>query len=120
MAPEVAMEERYTEKADVYSFGILLWQVVALKEPYGRLHGGKIEYSVCQLGLRPEIDPGWPLAIIKLLENCFARQPAKRPSMDVVCAVLQREACSLSDKKFHDQEWLQASKSALSARYYDD
>mmetsp|Transcript_14376 Transcript_14376/g.26940 ORF Transcript_14376/g.26940 Transcript_14376/m.26940 type:complete len:489 (+) Transcript_14376:270-1736(+) len=119
MAPEVAMEHNYTEKADVYSFGILLWEILSMETPYGKLHGGKIEYSVCHLGLRPKIDPKWPSALRRLLEDCFAGQP-RRPGMEVICTVLRREANELADKKLRDSEWMDSSKTAMSARYYED
>ncbi len=119
MAPEVAMEGHYSEKADVYSFGVLLWQHLSLETPYDRMHGGKIEYAVTHLGLRPKIDPTWPEVLRKLLEDCFAGPP-RRPSMEVICAVLRREANALADKKLRDAEWMDASKTALSARYYAD
>lgn len=120
MAPEVATEQSYSEKADVYSFGILLWQMLALETPYEHLHGGKIEYSVCHLGLRPKLDQSWPPSMLKLLQDCFDRYPSKRPSMEVVCSVLEREANSLADKKLRSQEWMDASKTAQSARYFED
>jgi serine/threonine protein kinase len=119
MAPEVAMEQCYSEKADVYSFGILLWQLLSLEAPYGKLHGGKIEYSVCHLGLRPKLDSSWPIPILKLLEDCFTRDAGIRPSMETICAVLQREANSLVDKKLRDEEWMDAGKTAQSERYFE-
>jgi serine/threonine protein kinase len=119
MAPEVAMEQCYSEKADVYSFGILLWQLLSLETPYGKLHGSKIEYSVCHLGLRPKVDPSWSPPMLKLLEDCFARDALRRPSMEVICTVLEREANSLTDKKLRDEEWMNASKTAQSERYFD-
>lgn len=120
MAPEVAQEQSYSEKADVYSFGIMLWQLLSLETPYGKLHGGKIEYSVCHLNLRPKLDNTWPKPMIKLLEDCWARNPPRRPTMEVVCSALEREASSLTDKKMRDQEWMDASKTALSERYFEN
>ena len=34
MAPEIFNNEPYTLKADVYSFGIVLWEIAARKPPY--------------------------------------------------------------------------------------
>jgi serine/threonine protein kinase len=119
MAPEVAMELCYSEKADVYSFGILLWQLLSLETPYGKLHGGKIEYSVCHLGLRPKLDPSWSPPMLKLLEDCFASSAPRRPSMQTIYTVLQREANSLADRKLRDEEWMDASKTAQSERYFE-
>eukprot|EP00529_Nitzschia_sp_RCC80_P024100 CAMPEP_0113448372 /NCGR_PEP_ID=MMETSP0014_2-20120614/4732_1 /TAXON_ID=2857 /ORGANISM="Nitzschia sp." /LENGTH=456 /DNA_ID=CAMNT_0000339581 /DNA_START=332 /DNA_END=1702 /DNA_ORIENTATION=- /assembly_acc=CAM_ASM_000159 len=123
MAPEVCNSQPYTEKADVYSFGILLWQILALADPYPNMSSGVIEYKVCHLGLRPKIDPTWSNAIRRLLQDCFAGQP-RRPTMDVACSVLRREVNLLSDKKLVDDGILDSSRSAisarLSARYYEE
>ena len=34
MAPEVIVSHKYTEKADVFSFGVLLWELATRKPPY--------------------------------------------------------------------------------------
>jgi serine/threonine protein kinase len=34
MAPEIIKGQMYTEKADVYAFGIILWEILTRKEPY--------------------------------------------------------------------------------------
>jgi serine/threonine protein kinase len=36
MAPEVGMEEPYNELCDVYSFGVLFWEMMTLSKPYGK------------------------------------------------------------------------------------
>jgi serine/threonine protein kinase len=124
MAPEVSRNQPYTEKADVYSFGVLLWQIMSLEEPYGKMTAARIEYSVANVGLRPIIDPSWSNALRRLLQDCFA-DPKRRPSMEVACSVLLREVNSLGDKKLMNEELKDSSRSAMSARdlssrYYDD
>jgi serine/threonine protein kinase len=115
MAPEVALNQPYTEKADVYSFGILLWQILSLEEPYSKMKSGPIEYNVCKLGLRPKIEPSWSNALRRLLQDCFAAQP-RRPSMEVACSVLRREVNSLDGKKLMEEGLIDSTKSAMSAR----
>mmetsp|Transcript_24835 Transcript_24835/g.71233 ORF Transcript_24835/g.71233 Transcript_24835/m.71233 type:complete len:434 (-) Transcript_24835:20-1321(-) len=120
MAPEVALSQPYTEKADVYSYGILLWEIMEMGMPYGKLTEDMIERKVIHLGFRPKIDPQWPPAIRRLLQDCFASSP-RRPSMDVVSDVLKHEIRQLSDKDLLDDEdamdFVDSARSAMSARY---
>jgi serine/threonine protein kinase len=118
MAPEVAQNLFYTESADVYSFAIILWQVCALKAPYGNLSGEAVERKVVHCGYRPPIDQAWPPAIGRLLKDCFASHP-RRPSMETVCSVLKVEINKLSDKPLDDDDLIDSARSAMSARYYN-
>jgi len=36
MAPEVLQSEEYTHKADVYSFGIVMWEIICREPPYSK------------------------------------------------------------------------------------
>jgi serine/threonine protein kinase len=38
MAPEVITSQKYTEKADVFSFGIIMWEIAAREPPYRSKH----------------------------------------------------------------------------------
>jgi hypothetical protein len=55
MAPEVIIGEKYTEKADVYSFGIILWEIMTRMEPYPDKEAMQIVLQVVKDGLRPTI-----------------------------------------------------------------
>jgi len=39
MAPEVISGKLYTEKADVFSFGIILWEIASREPPYKNVNG---------------------------------------------------------------------------------
>ena len=116
MAPEVALKQRYDETADVYSFSVLLWQIIAMKDPYEGLSDQAVERKVLYAGYRPKIDPHWSNALRRLMHDCFASKP-RRPHMEHVCDVLRQERNMLSDKKLVDEEVVDSARSAMSARY---
>lgn len=118
MAPEVSLSQPYTETADVYSFGIILWQICKLELPYKESTDDQVERKVVHCGYRPKIDPQWPNSVRRLLQDCFASNP-RRPQMDVVCDVLRREISELSNKKLVDEDVVDSGRSAVSARYYN-
>jgi serine/threonine protein kinase len=55
MAPEVCFSDPYNQKADVYSFGMLLYQVTSLVTPFDGFSMGKHEREVLRGGFRPDV-----------------------------------------------------------------
>ena len=55
MAPEVALNQPYTEKVDVYSFGILLWQIARDKVPFQGFDKYSFYRDVVSEGERPKL-----------------------------------------------------------------
>jgi serine/threonine protein kinase len=84
MAPEVALSQPYTEKADVYSFGIVLWQMARDRIPFKGLNKEEFMQTVVHDGDRPKLDSSWPSSFSSLLCACWNRDPLKRPSFDMV------------------------------------
>lgn len=80
MAPEVMQFREFNEKADVYSFGIVLWEFLTRKEPFSHhTNYSKFRKAVCEKGERPEIPPCEP-SLRFLIQRCWHPDPEMRPS----------------------------------------
>jgi len=82
MAPEMLLQKEITEKVDIYSFGIVLWELYTQERPYNGLFENLEELidAVTIDGERPEIPPQTPEALKQLITSCWDTDPAARPS----------------------------------------
>eukprot|EP01112_Ceratiomyxa_fruticulosa_P014571 TRINITY_DN4189_c0_g3_i1.p1 TRINITY_DN4189_c0_g3~~TRINITY_DN4189_c0_g3_i1.p1 ORF type:complete len:481 (-),score=105.34 TRINITY_DN4189_c0_g3_i1:104-1546(-) len=87
-APEILRNERYTERIDVYSFGIIMWELLTRQTPYHDVNQGAIIGLVAfnKPGIRPTLPPPTPEsdAYMRLMIECWDGEPGKRPSIDEV------------------------------------
>ncbi|KAG2496829.1 hypothetical protein HYH03_005234 [Edaphochlamys debaryana] len=78
-SPE-AMNGEHTKKSDVFSFGVILSEMMTGKRPYENLMHGQIMMGVSLQGLRPELpDEEWP-ELCALARRCMEQDPDARPS----------------------------------------
>ena len=86
MAPEVITNEHYTEKADVYSFGIILWEFWSKDPPYKGIKAKEVGIKVKNnKNFRPKIPDEVPQEISELIKCCWDADPEKRPSfLDII------------------------------------
>ena len=82
MAPEVIEHTPYTEKADIYSYGVLVWELLTARVPYDTMTPLQAAVGVVQKGLRPPIPPGTPADLAAVMAACWDRDPSSRPSFD--------------------------------------
>ncbi|CAB9510278.1 Protein kinase [Seminavis robusta] len=81
MAPEVMKRKPYNFKADVYSFSILLWEMLALEKPYQGMDGEAVRETVALKSERPPMPERWPENIAKLFKRGWAKKIDHRPTM---------------------------------------
>jgi serine/threonine protein kinase len=84
MAPEVALGKPYNLKADVYSYALLLYAIIGMKEPYIAIPGDEQEDRVFVSGERPKIKSKWPQVVQDLLKSMWQEDCQQRPSMEFI------------------------------------
>ncbi|KAF3778579.1 Serine/threonine-protein kinase [Nymphaea thermarum] len=96
MAPEMIKHEHYGHKVDVYSFGLVLWEMVAGTIPYEDMIPVQAAFAVVNKNARPPIPPTCPPALRALIEQCWAKLPEKRPEFWQIVKVLEQFESSLA------------------------
>lgn len=89
MAPEVINHEEYGKPADVYSYGMVLYELLTRELPFVGISPMKVAMSVATTGLRPKLPSDTPPQLADLITRCWARDPLKRPTFAVVQQQLQ-------------------------------
>ena len=84
MAPEVALHKPYTEKVDVYSYGIMVWEMARDRVPFQGMNKAEFTEKVVMKNERPKIDKTWPRGFSNLLSSCWNPNPALRPSFNQI------------------------------------
>ncbi|XP_061176805.1 mitogen-activated protein kinase kinase kinase 7-like isoform X2 [Saccostrea echinata] len=89
MAPEVFEGSNYSEKCDVFSWGIIFWEVITRRKPFDEIGGPafRIMWAVHN-GTRPPLIRNLPKPLEILMTRCWHGNPAERPSMAEVCRIM--------------------------------
>lgn len=96
MAPEVIGSPNYSEKADVFSYSIILWEIASREPPYKSnisakvdINGQQVSQEVLNQDLRPTIPKKTPEAFARLTKRCWERDPEKRPNFREIIKELE-------------------------------
>ncbi|PIA34033.1 hypothetical protein AQUCO_03900142v1 [Aquilegia coerulea] len=84
MAPELIRNEPFTEKCDIFSLGVIMWELCTLSRPWEGVPAMQVVYAVANEGSRLEIPEG-PLG--KLIADCWA-EPDERPNCEEILSRL--------------------------------
>ncbi|CAL5341340.1 unnamed protein product [Camellia sinensis] len=98
MAPEVIEHKPYDHKADIFSFGVVLWELLTGKLPYEYLTPLQAAVGVVQKGLRPTIPNNTLPKLAELLERCWQQDPTLRPDFCEIIDILQQIAKEVGDE----------------------
>jgi fyn-related kinase len=83
-APEASMLNRFTSKSDVWSFGILLTELVTFgRIPYPGMSNAEVLQKV-EAGYRMPCPPNCPPQLYTLMLKCWAKEPNNRPAFSTI------------------------------------
>ena len=93
MAPEIINCQKYTTKADVYSYGIIIWEICTREMPYECINDKEtILYRVCFKNERPSLKRlgnDTPEKFKELMIKCWDQDPNKRPSFENIIQFIE-------------------------------
>lgn len=100
-APEILIEDRVTKfhpYNDVYSLGIILWEMLKNIEPFGLLPLEKIQQLVVAQKMRPTLsNQDWSDSVVDLINACWTDEVIQRPTIKVLKQKIDEEQMDLFD-----------------------
>jgi len=99
VAPEILRMHRYGNKVDVYSFSMILWQMLTgkklaegfgLKQQEVPMNAVQVALKVVIEGIRPSIPDDCPKYLQKLIQKCWDSKPENRPSFKCIAKLLRK------------------------------
>ncbi|CAK7340893.1 unnamed protein product [Dovyalis caffra] len=89
MAPEVLRNEPSNEKCDIYSFGVILWELATLRMPWSGMNPmqvvGAVGFQNRRLEIPKEVDP----LVARIIWECWQTDPNLRPSFAQLAVALK-------------------------------
>eukprot|EP00188_Purpureofilum_apyrenoidigerum_P001864 Plantae.Rhodophyta-Purpureofilum_apyrenoidigerum.ctg20772.p1 GENE.Plantae.Rhodophyta-Purpureofilum_apyrenoidigerum.ctg20772~~Plantae.Rhodophyta-Purpureofilum_apyrenoidigerum.ctg20772.p1 ORF type:complete len:842 (-),score=151.41 Plantae.Rhodophyta-Purpureofilum_apyrenoidigerum.ctg20772:243-2768(-) len=90
MAPELLRQDRFDGQSDVFSFGVILWELVMCEKPWRNDHPMQIVFKVGSRGEKLQVphDVECIPEFEDMIQRCFQDDPTRRPKFQVLTAEL--------------------------------
>jgi predicted Ser/Thr protein kinase len=90
LAPETLREGVFSQKTDVWSFGILVWEIWNGCEPFANLSTKEVvRRAITEPDFQPNVAPSIPAVLRRLLNECFDHDPQRQTGVCRHCAATQ-------------------------------
>ncbi|GBC24781.2 kinase-like domain-containing protein [Rhizophagus irregularis DAOM 181602=DAOM 197198] len=89
VAPEVFQGQKYIKASDIYSLGMIMWELMNGRKPFwDQNHDINLIIEICN-GFRPPIVTNAPEGYIELMQNCWHSDPNKRPTASDIFKIVE-------------------------------
>lgn len=89
MAPEVIRSEPYSYPIDVWSYGVVLWEILTSDEPYKNLDSSAVVWAVGNNSFKLPVPSNFPGGFSRILDGCWKANPTERLTFQQVCIILK-------------------------------
>ncbi|PRP84423.1 putative LRR receptor-like serine/threonine-protein kinase [Planoprotostelium fungivorum] len=96
MSPEALKERHYSAKSDVWSFGVVIWEIITESDPFPGVNPVEVAVAVVRDGKRldiPDTDP----QLQTLMRICWSQLPQDRPNFALIVRMLSPTADETTD-----------------------
>uniref|UniRef100_A0A672JJA5 Mitogen-activated protein kinase kinase kinase n=1 Tax=Salarias fasciatus TaxID=181472 RepID=A0A672JJA5_SALFA len=108
MAPEVIKSSLFSKGSDIWSYGVLLWELLTGEVPYRGIDGLAVAYGVAVNKLTLPIPSTCPEPFAKLMEECWDQDPHVRPSfsciLEQLSAIEEAVMATMPQDSFHSMQ----------------
>ncbi|XP_069619689.1 macrophage colony-stimulating factor 1 receptor [Ranitomeya imitator] len=101
MAPESIFDCIYTVQSDVWSYGILLWEIFSLgRSPYPGVIVNRKFYKMIKDGCKMDCPDYAPLDLYRLMKECWDLEPTRRPTFNQISDLINRQMNLLTNQDY--------------------
>ncbi|KAH9414849.1 hypothetical protein DERP_012439 [Dermatophagoides pteronyssinus] len=92
MAPESITHSKFSKASDVWSFGVVLWELLTAEIPYKNIAGAAVAYGIGNRQLTLPIPKNCPEELKHILQECWQQEPSLRPSFQKIRNDLEKSS----------------------------
>ena len=113
IAPEIILgnKEMPTFSSDVYSAGVILWEMLSLKSPFAGYRSLQV-FQFYNEGRLLQMNDDWPESLKQILGKCLNRNPRERPSFSDIITYLERICEEFPYKDVKDEKLIELPESS--------